>query len=174
MLNTDWITATPSEAGFASDLEDRFEISRQAGILPNLHGVVVARGGRMLFERYFPGPDSSRARPLGVVRFGPDVLHDLRSATKSIVGLLYGIALAKAVVPAADARLVEQFPEYPDLADDPARQVLTVGHALSMTLGTEWDELTVPYTDPRNSDIAMDRTADRYRFVLERPILEPP
>jgi hypothetical protein len=39
--------ATPAEAGFAPDLEERFEIiARQAGTLPNLHGIVAARLGR--------------------------------------------------------------------------------------------------------------------------------
>src|SRR5271169_4777287 len=89
-----WSVVTPVEAGFAPDLEERFEIARQAGVLPNLHGVVAARGGRIFFERYLAGPDSARARPLGVIKFGPDTLHDMRSATKSIVGLLYGVALA--------------------------------------------------------------------------------
>ena len=43
-----------------------------------------------------------------------------------------------------------------------------------MTLGTEWNETTLPYTDPRNSEIAMDNAADPYRYVLERPVVEPP
>jgi CubicO group peptidase (beta-lactamase class C family) len=43
-----------------------------------------------------------------------------------------------------------------------------------MTLGAEWDELTIPYGDPRNSEIAMELAPDRYRFVLERPIVGEP
>jgi CubicO group peptidase (beta-lactamase class C family) len=50
---------------------------------------------------------------------------------------------------------------------------MTIAHALSMTLGTEWDE-TLPYTDPRNSEIAMEMAKDRYRFVLDRPIVAEP
>ena len=172
--DSDWRMTTPEEAGFAADLAQRFEIARQAGSLPNVHGVVAVRGGRIVFERYLAGLDAARARPLGVVRFGPDTLHDMRSVTKSIVGLLYGIALAAGKVPAPEANLLAQFPEYPDLTGDPARQVLTVAHALTMTLGTEWDELTIPYTDPRNSEIAMDRADDRCRYVLERQVIEPP
>jgi CubicO group peptidase (beta-lactamase class C family) len=93
--------------------------------------------------------------------------------TKSIVGLLYGIALADGKVPASDAVLVDQFPEYPELAADPTRRRLTVGHVLSMTLGLEWNE-NVPYTSAANSEIAMELVPDRYRFVLERPIAETP
>jgi len=169
-----WDVIPPEAAGFASDLEERFDIARQAGVLPNLHGVVAARGGRIFFERYLAGPDLAHARPLGVVRFGPETLHDMRSVTKSVVGLLYGIALAQGQVPAPDANLIEQFPEYPELAGDAARRELTVGHALTMTLGMKWDELTIPYYDPRNSEIAMDAAADRYRYILGRPIVGPP
>ncbi len=167
-------TVTPEEAGFAPDLADRFALAREAGVLPNLHGIVAARGGRIFFETYLPGTDSAGPRPLGVVRFGPDTLHDLRSVTKSIVVLLYGIALAAGQVPAPEAVLIDQFPEYPDLATDPARRRLKVAHALSMTLGTAWDELSLPYTDPRNSEIAMESAPDRGRYVLERPVIEPP
>ena len=43
-----------------------------------------------------------------------------------------------------------------------------------MTMGTEWDELSIPYTNPANSEIAMDRAADRYRYILERRVIEEP
>ena len=173
MTDTDWTMTTPAEVGFAPDLDENFEIARQAGTLPNLHGVVAACGGQIFFERYLAGPDAGRS-PLGVVRFGPETLHDMRSVSKSVVGLLYGIALAAGRVPAPEANLLAQFPEYSDLSSDSARHSLTVKHALTMTLGTDWDELTVPYTDPRNGETAMNNAADRYRYVLERPIIEPP
>jgi CubicO group peptidase (beta-lactamase class C family) len=109
-----------------------------------------------------------------VVTFGPDTLHDLRSVTKSIVGLLYGIALAAGRVPPPEAKLHAQFPEHADLAAAPERQDMTIAHALTMTLGTAWDELSLPYYDPRNSEIAMDAAPDRIRYVLERPVVGPP
>jgi CubicO group peptidase (beta-lactamase class C family) len=64
-------------------------------------GVVAARSR--------PGPGSARARPLGVVRFGPDTLHDMRSVTKSIVGRLYGVALEQGRIPRPEEELLEQF-----------------------------------------------------------------
>lgn len=173
MVSIGWATTTPTEAGFASDLDENFELARQAGVMPNLHGVVAVRAGQIFFERYFAGPDAGRY-PLGVVRFGPETLHDMRSVSKSIVGLLYGIALAARCVPAPEAALLPPFPEYPDLADDTARRCLTVRHALTMTLGMDWDEVALPYTDPRNGETAMNNAADRYRYVLERPIVERP
>jgi CubicO group peptidase (beta-lactamase class C family) len=173
MTDTTWNTTTPAEAGFGSDLDENFEIARQAGTLPNLHGVVAARGGQIFFERYLAGPDAGRS-PLGVVRFGPETLHDMRSVSKSVVGLLYGIALASGQVPTPEAHLLAQFPEYPDLSADPAKHAQTIQHALTMTLGSEWDELQIPYTDPRNGETAMNNAADRYRYVLERPMIDLP
>ncbi|WP_123693967.1 serine hydrolase domain-containing protein [Allostella humosa] len=166
-------TVSPAAAGFQPDLDQRLAAAQAAGRLDGLHGIVALRGGRIFFERYFRGPDASWGTPLGEIAFGPDTLHDLRSVTKSIVGLLYGIALDRGMVPAPDQPLLAQFPEYPDLAADPARARLTVGHVLTMTLGTEWNE-SLPYTSAANSEIAMEMAADRYRFVLDRPILAEP
>jgi CubicO group peptidase (beta-lactamase class C family) len=168
-----WQTMLPADAGFAADLDKRFDALRAAGKLANLHGVVALHGGRIFFERYLTGIDHRGGESLGEVSFGPDTLHDMRSVTKSIVGLLYGIALADRRVPSPDQSLLAQFAEYPDLAKDPARARLTVANALTMTLGTEWNE-SVPYTDPANGEIAMNNAPDRYRFILDRPIIAPP
>jgi CubicO group peptidase (beta-lactamase class C family) len=111
---------------------------------------------------------------LGKIAFKADALHDLRSVSKSIVGLLYGIALAAGKVPPPDAPLLASFPEYTDLASDPARNRWTIYNALTMTMGTDWDELSVPYSDPTNSEIAMDTAPDRYRFVLGAPVVMEP
>ena len=168
-----WTTAVPADGGFAPDVVTRLDQAFDRGDLPNLHAVLVARHGKLVVERYYSGPDEAWGRPLGTVSFGPEVLHDLRSVSKSIVGLLYGIALGEGRVPELDTPLVDQFPEYADLAADPARRRMTVAHALTMTLGTEWDE-SRPYTDARNSEIAMEMADDRYRFILDRPIVAEP
>jgi len=160
-------------AGFADDLGEKFDAGIRSGLLRDIHAVVVSRGEAIVLERYFDGPDDAWGRPLGIVSFGRKTLHDLRSVTKSVVGLLYGIALDRGLVPPPDAPLMAEFPEYGDLASDPARAGITIGHALTMTLGTEWDEER-PYTDPENSEIAMEMAPDRYRYVLERPVIVPP
>lgn len=170
----DWPRATLAEAGLTPDLGERIDAGVRDGRFENLHAVLVVRGGKIVLEHYYEGEDERGGRPLGRVAFGPDRLHDVRSVTKSIVGLLYGIARADGKVPSLDAKLVDQFPEYPDLADDPMRRRMTVAHALSMMLGTEWDELGVSYADPRNSERAMERANDRYRFALDRPMVAEP
>jgi CubicO group peptidase (beta-lactamase class C family) len=170
----EWPKVSPQAAGFAPDLAERLATGLRSGQLPDIHAVLVARGGRMVLEHYGSGRDEAWGRELGQVTFGPTVLHDLRSVTKSVVGLLYGIALDRRLVPPPEAPLLAAFPEYPDLAADQARAGLTVGHALGMTMGTDWDETSVPYTDPRNSEIAMEMASDRLRFVLGGRVVKPP
>jgi CubicO group peptidase (beta-lactamase class C family) len=169
----DWPRAALADAGFASDLSEQIDARVRDGSFENLHAVLVARGGKLVLERYYEGRDEVWGRARGRVVVGPDTLHDLRSITKSIVGLLYGIALSGGEVPALDAPLVDQFPEYPDLALDPMRRRMIVAHALTMMLGTEWDE-GLSYADPRNSEHAMELADDRYRFVLDRPMVAEP
>ncbi|OWU86800.1 hypothetical protein ATO6_05830 [Oceanicola sp. 22II-s10i] len=154
-------------------MEDRLRAAFAAGELEGLHALHVTQHGEVIADVYFDGVDEHWGTPLGHRTFGPDELHDLRSVTKSVVGLLYGIALDEGVVPPPEAPLYAQFPEYPDFADDPAYAPIRIEHALTMSLGTEWRE-DLPYTDPENSEIAMERAADRYAYVLSRPVVRPP
>ena len=66
------------------------------------------------------------------------------------------------------------FPEYADLAHTDGRDRLTIQHVLTMTMGTDWDESSLFYADPRNSETAMDNAADRYRYILERRVVDTP
>jgi CubicO group peptidase (beta-lactamase class C family) len=97
----------------------------------------------------------------------------MRSITKSVVSLLYGIALDRGLVPTPDASLLDQFPDHADLVSDAQRAAQRISHVLTMTLGTDWNE-DIPYTDPANSEIMMEQAKDRIRFILERPMIGAP
>ncbi|MGW3347727.1 serine hydrolase domain-containing protein [Nonomuraea rubra] len=148
-------------------MAERVDAVLRGGEAPHVHGLVVVRGGEVVLERYGAGDDHALNVPLGHVEFDRDTLHDLRSVSKSVVALVYGIALGEGLVPEPGAPLVRQFPEY----GIQGREHLTIEHALTMTLGLEWDE-QLPYTDPANSEIAMELAPDRHRYVLERPVVE--
>ncbi len=156
-----------------TQLRDRLDEVLQAGQAGGLHAVVAVCGGQTLLEYYGSGEDFAWGAPLGVVEFGSETLHDIRSVTKSVTALLYGIALGEGLVPPPGEPLLRQFPQYPGLAADPQRARLTVEHALTMSLGVEWCEDT-PYDSEANAEIAMELAPDRYRYILERPVIEPP
>jgi CubicO group peptidase (beta-lactamase class C family) len=161
-------------ASSAPGIAQRLAEAEQGGRVVGLHALLVSQRGELVFEHYGQGEDEKRGGPLGHVVFGPDVLHDLRSVSKSVVALAYGIALKDGKVPPPDAKLYEQFPDYADLGKEPGRDRITIHHALSMTLGFEWDELTIPYGDPRNNETAMEMGGDRFRYILSRKIVAEP
>jgi CubicO group peptidase (beta-lactamase class C family) len=171
----EWRKTSPSDAGFVSDLEARLDKLIADKRAWGLHSVLVVRGRRIVLERYFEGEDNNWGQLLGNVHFGPDTLHNLYSVTKSVVALVYGIALAEGKVPPPGASLYAQFPEYEDLvAADERRKQQTIAHALSMSLGAQWDEIGLAYDSPANDEVGMEMAKDRYRFALERPVTGAP
>jgi CubicO group peptidase (beta-lactamase class C family) len=84
----DWRSIAPTDAGFAPDMEARLDKVIADKRAWKLHGVVVVRNGRLVLERYFEDEDNARGRPLGKAAYAADVLHDMRSVSKGVVGLL--------------------------------------------------------------------------------------
>src|SRR5437773_9085129 len=115
-MASEWPSIDPTDAGFAPDIADCIAEAQRSGRAPGLHGLVIVRHGKLVLERYGAGEDFKWNESLGTVTFGPDTLHDLRSVSKSVVGLLYGIALAGGQAPEPAESLWRHFPEYADLA----------------------------------------------------------
>ena len=154
-------------------LEARISDAFRAGRLPGLHAVLVLRDNKTVAEVYFAGDDKRSGEKLGWHERGPRTLHDVQSISKSVVSLLYGIALEEGLVPGLDESLVAQFPEYADLMQDPKRRAILVRHALTMTMGTDWHQES-PFTDPNDSVYQMEAAPDPYRFVLDLPMVYQP
>jgi hypothetical protein len=106
--SVDWQKVAPADAGLSPDLALRLDPVVRDGRLPNLHAV-VARGSRLVLERYYDGQDERWGESFGTAAFGPGVKHELRLVSKSIVGLLSGVALAEGPVPALAQPLVDHF-----------------------------------------------------------------
>ncbi len=156
-----------------SQLKARIE----SGEIPAIHSVLVIADGKTSAEWYFAGADET-VGPMGPIQLGrvaftPETLHDIRSATKSVVSILFGIALAEGAIKSLDTPVLDYFPEFTDL-HTPERMKIRIRDVLSMTSGLHWDERTYPYSDVRNSEIAMDITDDPYRYVLSLAIDAPP
>jgi len=171
-LGDGWTVATPEESGFdAAALCNAVE--RLATPQTNVHGLLIERRGRLVGEWYFSGTD----KPGGAwfaraASFGPADKHDLRSITKSVTSILFGIAQGQGKLPPIDTPVLDLFPEYADLAT-PERRAITLEHLLTMTPGLEWDE-SGTYASLNNSETRMKMASDRLRFVLERPLVAPP
>jgi CubicO group peptidase (beta-lactamase class C family) len=146
----------------------RFDSWTQA----NAHAVLVVRNGVLVYERYFTGADEKFGEPIGTVAYDAGKLHDVRSVTKSIVSLGIGIAVERGLIASVDVPVFSLFPEYADLRT-PEKDAITVRHLLTMSAGFAWNE-SVPYSDPRNSEVQMYTAADPVRYVLSQPLATPP
>jgi CubicO group peptidase (beta-lactamase class C family) len=168
-----WKKVPAESVGLDSAVVAKLAADIRADKYSNIHSLLVVRSGRLAVEDYFQGHDERRGQPLGTVRFDADTLHDVRSVSKSVISMLFGIVVHSGSITDIDAPVLAWFPEYKDL-HTPERMRIRLRHLLSMSSGLEWDEGSRPYGDPLNSETAMDAAPDRLRFVLSRPIVAQP
>ena len=172
VLADGWMTGPLESAGIDRHRLESMTNSIRAHPEFNVHAIVIERDGRLVYEEYFSGKDERWGEPLGVVVFTRATKHDLRSVTKSVVSALVGIASSSRAIRSLNTPLLDYFPEYRDLQVAERRQI-TIRHALMMSAGLEWNE-DIPYTDPKNDEIVMNRSSDPMRYVLSRPIVATP
>lgn len=165
-------TATFMEAGMDSIQIGKMTSAITTGEYPNIHSVLIAKDGKLVYEQYFPGKDEILGNSRGVVAHHKDSLHDVRSVTKSIVSACIGIAVAEGKIKSIDQLVWDYFPQHKNLKSG-EKSNLTIKHLLTMTSGLEWNE-NIPYTDPANSEIQMDQSPDPIQFVLSRKLVQNP
>lgn len=166
------IISTPAAVGVDSNTLHTMSNAIATGEYPNIHSVLIAKNGRLIYEKYFPGKDEILGNSIGVVNHHMDTLHDIRSVTKSIVSACIGIAISKGFIKSVDESIWNYFPRYASL-NTGNKATLTIRHLLTMTSGLEWNE-SIPYTDPANSEIQMDKSEDPIAFVLSRKLNSRP
>jgi len=161
------------------NLVDRAALCRMADGLvassANIHAVLVARGGKLLFERYFRGSDEIPGGIYGHhvenVIFDADTLHDIKSASKSVASLAIGIAIDRGLIRSVNEPIFSFFPELADLRS-PEKDRIQLVHALTMTMGLRWIE-AIPSNEDDNDEVRMHRASDPCRYVLGLPVTSP-
>jgi len=167
-----WQIATPDEMGVDASRLCSLNEWLARSTMVNVHAVLVARRGKLLYEAYFTGSDERWGSNLGEIAHTAEMPHDVRSISKSVVSLLFGIALDRHLVASIDDPVVDYFPDYADLRTT-EKDRIQLQHLLTMTSGIEWDEER-SYRDPKNSEIMMIRSSDPYRFVLSQAVKSEP
>jgi CubicO group peptidase (beta-lactamase class C family) len=151
---------------------DRADLE-QAAATSDLHSLLVWQNGQMLLEHY----RTSRDRPVGnwfsrEVTFGPEVLHDLRSISKSVVALLVGQAVGRGQID-IDSPVLDHFPELADLRAGPLAAV-RLSHLLHMSSGLSWSEEGTSYGKSTNDETRLYFDSNPLRYILDRPLAYPP
>ncbi len=134
----------------------------------NLHAIVVLRRGTIVAERYYTGTDRSIWMPFRrTVRFDAGTRHDLRSITKSVTSLLWGIAQGEGRMPALDTPVLDLYPALADLKSQ-GREAVTLRQLFTMTSDLAWQE-------PVRYGVANDETglywrSSQARYLFDRPL----
>jgi len=162
-----WPVARPDDAGLDAARIEAL-VARLArsetpdARAPAVHGLLLARNGRLVVEQYFHGYSADRP-------------HDTRSAGKSLTPLLLGAARARDPTLDLDGPIAAEFPDLPAPADgDPRRARVTIAQALSMASGWACDDNDDG--SPGNEDVMQRQRAERdwYRYTLALPFARDP
>jgi len=151
-LQDGWSIANPEDAHMdARALSELTQWVEQTYQYQNTHAVLIEHAGKLVYELYLEGQDEQYYDPRSDRKFDVNSLHDLRSISKSVTSLLLGLAFKDDYQQALATPITEFFKDQ-NIAYDNAIESITLQHVLTMTAGFEWDEWTLPYSDPRNSD----------------------
>ncbi len=124
----DWSFASPeSRQRFSLQLQD-MEEAIQSGEYKKISSILVARDGKLLYEKYFDGSDAA-------------VLRDTRSATKTVTGILIGIAIDRNSLSGVKAAILPFFPDkQPVRNPDPRKEKITIEDFLTMSSVLECED----------------------------------
>ncbi|MGB7295674.1 MAG: serine hydrolase [Candidatus Aminicenantales bacterium] len=162
-----WPTARLEDVGISSepvkDLIERVVYPAAESVdSPYIHGLLIARHGKLVLEEYFYG--FHRQKP-----------HDSRSASKSLTSILVGAAILDGA-PLDASSPVYQTIFGADLPPDiyARKKRLTVEHLLTMSSGFHCDDRDP--AAPGSEDVMQEQTGepDWYRYTLRLPMIADP
>ena len=168
----------PAPAPVASSIESLVDVAAlcrmtdRLAASANVHAVLVARAGKLVFERYLTGSDEINDRPIANATFDADTLHDMKSVSKSVASLALGIAIDRGQIAGVDQPIFSFFPELSDLRS-PEKDRILLSHALTMSMGLKWVEATPSTGNFDNDESRMHMARDPCRYVLGLPLVAP-
>ena len=121
--------------------------------LPRLHSLLVSSRGQLVYERYYRG-----ARP--------DRVTNIKSASKSVISALVGIAIDRGLIKGVSQPVHGFFPDVWSKPADAAKRAITVEHLLMMQSGLQ-------STSSRNYG-AWVRSSNWMSHALSRPLIRAP
>lgn len=149
-LSQPWVKSDP----LSQNVGDLNEISIAAANLTRLTSLIVIRNGKLIHESYYKG-------------FRPDSLHDVRSVTKSVLGLLVGIAISEGFISSIDEPIASYLsPDEYTLTDQ--QRSITINHLLTMSGGFQWNELG------GNAYNEWALSGEPVNHLLDKPIVSEP
>ncbi|NOY27913.1 MAG: serine hydrolase [Oligoflexia bacterium] len=146
----DFTTATPADQGLDSAMLD--DAVTVLDGKPYINSLLVMRGGDLVLEHYFHGSAA-------------DDSNNVHSASKSVLGLLVGIAIEQGDIDGIDQPVSELLPDLFDGKSE-TKRAITVGNLLTMSAGFAWIE--------DQSEGSIERTDDWLQTIVDLPLDSTP
>jgi len=125
------------------------------GTYKDVHSILLYQNGKLVMEEYFYG--YSEQRP-----------HQLRSATKSVVSALAGIAIDRGALSGVTERVLPQMGYSSYANPDPRKASITLGDFLSMSSGLDCNDHSS--TSPGRETL-LDDSPDWVKATLDLPVI---
>jgi CubicO group peptidase (beta-lactamase class C family) len=166
-LGDGWAVGSLEEVGIAvgplrAMIEKEIEPPADSVHSLYVHGLLLARHGKLVFEEYFHG-------------FHRDEPHDTRSASKSLTAALVGAAIQEgAALTPMSSVLDVLFDGNPPAGTDPRKARLSVEHLLTMSSGLDCDDRDS--SSPGAEDVMQEQSEepDWYRYTLALGMVREP
>jgi hypothetical protein len=130
-----WLMSTPEEQGVNSEILLRMFDSIRSSPTLDFHSVIIIRHSHIITEAYWDPYDKNTT-------------HNIKSASKSIISALVGIALEKNYLNNLEQKVSQFYSEY---TNDSLKRNISLHDLLTMTAGLDWKEDAGPSAFDLNS-----------------------
>ncbi|MDJ0710184.1 MAG: serine hydrolase [Woeseiaceae bacterium] len=167
-----WAVASLADEGMNEALITTMMQRILEGTYPGIDAVAIARNDKLVlheqirlttgrFDRWANNSDPER--------------HILHSTSKSVTSALIGIAIDQGHIASTQVPFYDLF-NYGAYDNWDARKGdMTLEDALTMRLGLEWDEWSLPYTDPQNDLVFLENNNNDWaKALLDLPMTSDP
>jgi CubicO group peptidase (beta-lactamase class C family) len=128
----------------------------------NIHSLLIARHGKLVFEEYFYGHSRGET-------------HDTRSASKTYGPVLAGIARDNGATIGPDTMVYPLFPQYKPFAHwDDRKNRLTLRDLMTMTSGLACDDNDDNSPGQEDTMQSQNSEPDWYKYTLDLPLAHDP
>jgi CubicO group peptidase (beta-lactamase class C family) len=130
------------------------------GQYPDVHSVLIVDKGTLVLEEYF-------------YEYEADTVHPLRSATKSFIATLMGLAIEDGLIASVRQPVLPYFEkDYREIANLTERKRrITIEDLLTQRSGLDCDDWN---PNSPGHEVRMGRTEDWVKFFLDLPMLHEP
>nr|WP_321412605.1 serine hydrolase [uncultured Carboxylicivirga sp.] len=153
--------STLTEHHFNKDNFEKINYEVADGKYGKLQSILLIHNNELIIEQYYNG-------------WNPDAVHYMASTTKSISPILTGIAIDQGKIEDVNQKMLDYFPQYESLKADSLKYQITIHNLLASTSGFDWDEVSLPITDPENMGVKMDMMDNWLDASLNLPMKNIP